>query len=400
MNGLKGGGSGMDAIDTYNAIKHINGMTEESALKVYQAVTPEPVEEKPTRLKTITARELMSTTFAPLVQAVDGLICEGLTFIVSPSKIGKSWLVLLMAYCESEGAPFLGRKTNKSRVIYFALEDSQRRLKNRMQTLNAAVASDGLSFVTKAQALSTGFSEQLEQWLAAEPATPALVIIDTFQMIRGMSKAGANLYQDDYAVVGGLKALADKYHASFVCVHHTNRNKFAADAFDKVSGSNGIMAAADTTLLIERERNSDTATVKFEGRDVFGKDFVIRTTNGRWEMENEDAAAFTDAQRYEAEPLVQLFRLLMTEAQDRGGRWTYSNLQSKGLELLGFQPFVDGRDCALKLNGGLADEIRRNDNILVECGINTTGGKGIRLQKVKPATSFQTAMDTSPTQHT
>lgn len=353
----------------------------------------------PAPLQVISARDLMATTLKPLIQAVDRLICEGLTFLVAASKVGKSWMVLLMALCVANGEPFWGRKTTKCRVIYFALEDSQRRLQQRLQTMSVAGVPDNLSFVTQAQMLDTGFDTQLEQWLLEDTSLPALVIVDTFQKVRGVSKGGTNAYQQDYEVVGALKALADKYHAMIVCVHHTNKNRFATDPYDKISGSTGIMGAADTTILIDRERGTDTATVKYEGRDAWGKDFIIRFNNGVWMLENEDAEAYTTGQRYDAEPLVQLFRLLMAESPG-GGRWTYSNLQAKGLELFGYQPFSDGRDCALKLSDGLADEIRKRDNILVECGVQTTGGKGIRLQEVRPVTAFQTRIATQPSQTT
>lgn len=44
----------------------------------------------------IGATELMGKEFRPLVQPVHGLISEGLTLLVAASKIGKSWLALLM----------------------------------------------------------------------------------------------------------------------------------------------------------------------------------------------------------------------------------------------------------------------------------------------------------------
>jgi len=343
---------------------------------------------KPVPLETTSARDLLGTTFAPLVQAVDRFICEGLTFVTAPSKIGKSWLMLLMARCVANGEPFLDRETTRCRVLYYALEDSKRRLQSRLRTIGVSQVPDNLFFATAAPLLGAGFEEQLTGWLDAEQG-PALVIVDTFQKVRGVSSGRINAYQSDYEVVGKLKKIADQHHAMIVCTHHTNKIKFASDPYDKVSGSTGIMGAADTMIMIERERGADTATVRFEGRDTWGADFIIRFNNGVWELESDDAAAFKAAHNYEAEPIVQLFRQLMAE-NAQGGRWTYGNLQARGLELLGYQPFIDGKDCARILNGGLADDLRKRDGILCETSIRVQGTKGVKIQPIAAITGFQT----------
>ena len=364
-------------------------------------ITP-PWEEPTTeaaQLSVISANELMTKEFPQLIQAVDRFICEGLTFLVAASKIGKSWLVLLMALCVARGTMFLGRATTKCRVIYFALEDSQRRLQGRLQTMGIDDVPDNLFFVTKAEMLDTGFMFQLEAWLTKDTTIPALVIIDTFQKIRGVGKGGQNAYQQDYDVVSKLKGLADRHRAMIVCVHHTNKNKLASDPYDRVSGSTGIMGAADTTILMDRERGTDTATVRFEGRDVYGKDFVIKFQNGMWTLESEDAEAYTAGQRYEEEPLVQLFRLMITE-NPKGGRWTYSDLQQKGYDLLGFHPFSGGRDCSSKLTSGLKDEIRKRDKLIIESGIDAPGGKGVKIQPIGILVAFQTKAPTETTETT
>ena len=347
------------------------------------------------KLEITNAVELMGKEFPPLIQAVDRLICEGLTMLVAASKVGKSWLVLLMAVCVALGKPFLGRQTTKSRVIYFALEDSERRLQSRLRTMSILQIPNNLQFTTKAQMLDTGFLAQVEDWLKLEEG-PSLVIVDTLQKVRGIAKKGVNAYEGDYDVIGGIKALADKYRAMIVCVHHTNKSKNVSDIYDKVSGSTGIMGAADTTVIIDRERGRDTATVHFEGRDVYGDDFVICFENGRWELMHNNAAEFKAEVVYAEDPLVQLFRKLITE-NPSGGRWTYSQIIAIGLDVLGYQPFIDGRDCSSKLSNGLSTALRKRDGILVECGISVGHGRGIKLMQVKPETAFQTVLNAENT---
>ena len=349
----------------------------------------------PPKLDITNAVDLMAKEFPPLIQAVDKLICEGLTMLVAASKVGKSWLVLLMAICVAMGEPFLSRQTTKCRVIYFALEDSERRLQDRLRAMDITYVPDNLQFVTKAQMLGTGFLTQVEGWLQSAEG-PALVIVDTLQKVRGVAKKGVNAYEGDYDVIGGIKALADKHRAMIVCVHHTNKARGVTDIYDKVSGSTGIMGAADTTIIIDRERGQDTATVHFEGRDVYGDDFVIRFENGRWELMHHNALEFRAGAAYEEEPFVQLFRKLITE-NPNGGRWTYNELITMGLDVLGYQPFIDGRDCGTKLSDGLAAELRKRDGILVEWGVKVAHGRGIKLLQVSPTTAFQTIFEAENT---
>lgn len=380
-----------DCTGVYTAAEDFDGLIVHEAKPTIPTEPTIPTVDADTpKLEISTATDLMNKEFPPLIQAVDQLICEGLTMLVAASKIGKSWLVLLMAVCAAQGKPFLGRATTRCRVVYFALEDSERRLQCRLRTMGITEAPENLSFVTKAQMLDTGFVRQVENWLAAEEG-PALVIVDTLQKVRGIAKKGVNTYEGDYDVVGSIKALADKYRAMIVCVHHTNKAKNVTDIFDKVSGSMGIMGAADTTILIDRERGQDVATVHFEGRDVWGDDFVIRFDNGRWELMHNNALEFKAGAVYEEDPLVQLFRRLITE-NPNGGRWTYNQLLTMGLDQLGHQPFIDGKDCANKLTDGLATDLRQRDGILVEWGVAVKHGRGIKLMQVKPSTSFQTVV--------
>jgi len=53
---------------------------------------------------------------------------------------------------------------------------------------------------------------------------------------------------------------------------------------------------------------------------------------------------------------------------------------------------MDGRGCANKLSDGLANELRKRDNLLVEIGVDTTGGKGIRIHQLTPILAFPTRM--------
>ena len=86
-------------------------------------------------LNLISAAELFSMDIKPVEFVIEGLVPVGLVLLASPPKYGKSWLCLDMALSVAMGHDFLGFKTNKSNVIYLALEDRNDRLKQRTTQL-------------------------------------------------------------------------------------------------------------------------------------------------------------------------------------------------------------------------------------------------------------------------
>lgn len=268
---------------------------------VHDAVEMPPAVEPPT-IHAVGAGELAGKTFAPLVEPVKGLIVEGLTLLCGASKIGKSWFVLQMCTAVATGTPFLGRTTVPGSVLYLALEDGERRLKARLRRQNSA-PGDNLQFQTEIITLDGGLLNALDGWILQNPGAK-LVVIDTLQMIRGVIPNRANAYAADVTFMKQLKGFADAHHIAIVAVHHLNKVKAkdVADPFERISGSNGLMATADSTLLITRQRGEDDATVTYTGRDVWGDDFQIRFDDCCWRVCDP---ALLARERYERTPIVQ-----------------------------------------------------------------------------------------------
>ena len=70
-----------------------------------------------TKLETINAEDLQNRTYEPTPFLVDELIPEGLHILAGAPKIGKSFLMLMLCWCVSEGKPFLGFETRQSEVL-------------------------------------------------------------------------------------------------------------------------------------------------------------------------------------------------------------------------------------------------------------------------------------------
>src|SRR5579871_5682190 len=91
-----------------------------------------PTEPRP-RPQGVTAAELQGMTFPAILWVVTGYIGPGLTVLAGKPKLGKSWLALAIAVAVATGGVVLGaRQCARGAVLYAALEDPARRLRDRL----------------------------------------------------------------------------------------------------------------------------------------------------------------------------------------------------------------------------------------------------------------------------
>ena len=88
-----------------------------------------------------------------------------------------------------------------------------------------------------------------------------LVVVDTFQKVRSVVGGKANAFGVDYADAGALKAFADKHGLCLLLVHHLRKMQDDSDPFNRISGTSGILGAADTALVMTRDKRSDAETL-------------------------------------------------------------------------------------------------------------------------------------------
>lgn len=229
--------------------------------------------------------DLMSQAFKPPKWAVPDLIPEGLSILAGKPKTGKSWMGLDYVICVAGGLHALGNiKCEQGTTLYLALEDTDRRLQARCRAvLQGTPMPAGFQYVTDWKRLGEGGEDDLRAWLSVNRATARLVLIDTFQKIRGTRKKDAGIYEDDYRAVALLKALADEFTVPIVIVHHTNKMG-NDDPLLSVSGTAGITGSADTIMVIQREPNDQHAVLYVRGRDVNEQEIAIQFDNetGKW----------------------------------------------------------------------------------------------------------------------
>jgi AAA domain len=234
---------------------------------------------------------LDAQVFPPLAYAVPGLIPEGSALLVGPPKIGKSWLVLTIALAAASGGKALGLDIPERPVFYLALEDSDRRLQDRCRRLLVGDSiPEGFTYQTEVEPGRA--ADTIEAWVHWHQDPPPLVILDTLGKVMPPALLGESSYQRDYRVGTALKRIVDKHPGMTLLVNHHDRKAGAADFVDAVSGTHGLAGAADTIVVLVRDRQESAGVLHVTGRDVAEGEYTVYFRDGAvWELHGGDLEA-------------------------------------------------------------------------------------------------------------
>ena len=269
----------------------------------------------------VSAVELHNTEFTPLEYFVEDILPEGTSILAAAPKCGKSWFVLDLALKLASGELFLGKRTTRTEVLYLALEDSKRRLQDRMNKIQKdRKIPDGVFFLTDIPNLDNGFIQAVDSMLT-EHREIKLIIIDTFQKIRGQAQPRELLYQYDYREMGVLKQFADKRGISLLFVHHTRKMKDKDDPNNMISGSNGISGAVDTVLVMTKTcRDDEDTKLHISGRDVNQNTILIKFDEYSYEWvalgNQQDINAKKEYEEFNNNPVVKTIKHLLNVNND------------------------------------------------------------------------------------
>lgn len=335
-------------------------------------------------------QEVLNTQLKPPKHIVDNLITQGLNLIVGVPKVGKSFFCLQMAVNIATGTQFLGRRTEKTAVIYYALEDkdagvtnSRLRLQQGTEGLKTALkTAEKIDFIYRADDIKSGFLAEMDAQL--DMYDSAVVIIDTLSRVKGITRAGANAFEQDYDAISKLVTVADMHGAALIVVHHANKRKIdrkQEDIFDKINGSQGLRAAADNIIFVDREPNKREVTINAEGRFIEKRAFLAATdAQMRWSVIADNADEYQKAEGYRQNGIVIVLRELFRR-KGESGKATFTELKKLQDELiksgqLKQAAFDSNKDIARPLLEGLAEEIEENEHYTVEPKMIYCGNKG------------------------
>ena len=184
--------------------------------------------------------DLYDEVYKPKTPVIENLLYSGTYLFVGAPKVGKSFFMAQIAYHISKGVDIWDYKVNKGTVLYLALEDDYARLQRRLYTMFGECENDNLYLATQSHQLNDGLDNNV----------------------------------------------------CLLLVHHTRKQQ-SDDCFETISGTNGLLGAADGAFLLQKEkRTSPKATLDAVGRDQQDQRLYLEFNRERciWELikaENE-----------------------------------------------------------------------------------------------------------------
>jgi AAA domain-containing protein len=235
--------------------------------------------------KRTNTNDLMAAIFPPLKAIVPGYVYGGFTVLAGRQKLGKTWLAMDWAVAVATGGVAMGSiDCTQGDVLYIDLENGPRRIQARIKALfpcdQTLPDMARLEWVTEAPQLDKGFIDRLERWRLSVK-DPRLVVIDVLQRIKPPGNKSQNAYESDYSIWAPLQEWATKHGVAVVGLHHTKKGG-ADDPLESLSGSNGLSACADTTIVLDQDQNGRTIYVR--GRDIEESVIAVIFNGGSWSI--------------------------------------------------------------------------------------------------------------------
>ena len=157
--------------------------------------------------------------------------------------------------------------------------------------------------------MNEGLDGELEGFIK-EHKDARLIIIDTLQKVREVG-GDRYSYSSDYEIVTKLKTFSDKYGVCLLVVHHTRKLE-SEDSFDMISGTNGLLGAADGAFIMHKKKRTDnTAVMDIVGRDQPDQELTIEFDRERciWKFQKAE----TELWKQPPNPLLEAINELLTE---------------------------------------------------------------------------------------
>ncbi len=261
--------------------------------------TPPRARHAPKSLKAHTAFEVYNSEFKEPEPIIDSLLYNGLTIFVARPKVGKSWFALQIAIAIANGTSLAGclRVRKPGRVLYIALEESQRRTAPRLRKLTGLSNSlERIGFVYEIDPLMTGGATQIDAHLAEHPCV--LIVVDTFYAFsRQSERKNVDILQADYNQINTLREICEKHGCALLLIHHARKAPGAG--IDVILGTSGVTAACDHIWVLERKTEGD-CLLTITSREIEETTYGMRLENGKpfgWRITGHGLEAGLTAER-------------------------------------------------------------------------------------------------------
>jgi hypothetical protein len=204
--------------------------------------------------------ELMVEHTSPPVPVIHGVLGIGDKMIVSaPSKAGKTWLMLGLAYAVENGSDWMGHKTEKSRVLFVNFELSPEWVTHRARLVYGKSEGDRHPDVLNLKNISMPWEaliSHVKEHIKASGVTYGLIILDPIYKMLGDADENSNGEIADLLNSLGRMCIELGVGAVF-SHHHSKGNKANVDAMDRMAGA-GVWARDPDAIidLVNHEKDN------------------------------------------------------------------------------------------------------------------------------------------------
>jgi len=240
------------------------------------------------------AGDLMSANLADPQYVCRPWVAEGVTLVVGRPKVGKTTLLRQLVHAANTGGEFLSARCQRSEVLFLTLEEGERLMRRKLLDMRlepAALRGVRLEF---AWPLGLDGVARLRVWLKEgrqRAELPALIVIDSLTRYRVPPSDRGNAFMMDYEALKGLADLAKEFPGLCIVVLHHTTKATPDDPVAAISGTYGLVAAADNYLIVLKQ--ADGFRLHAGGRLWLGDatDYELRREDGRWVLAGEWVAA-------------------------------------------------------------------------------------------------------------
>jgi hypothetical protein len=188
---------------------------------------------------------------------VDGWMAVGGTStVVAKPKVGKSTFARNLSLSVARGSDFLGRRTEQGPVIYLALEETERRVREQFRRIGATGEEPIYIYVgpTPAQL----FDDILPHMKSIQPK---LLVLDP--LFRAVRVKDSSAYAEVTNALDPILRLAASTGCHVLVPHHAGKQ--ARETVDSALGSTAIAGTFDSIFVLRK--NDGVRTIEVELRE-------------------------------------------------------------------------------------------------------------------------------------
>ena len=323
------------------------------------------------------------------------------TLIQADPGTGKTAFACAIAAAVSTGSSVCGLPVAiPGDVLMLSVEDDPGVLRGRIEANGGDLGR--IHFLSGASQLRLD-SPEIET--AIQMYRAKLLIFDPLQAFLG-SKIDMFRANETRPVLHRLFDMCARNDCACAIIAHMGKSVLGKSPVNQSLGSVDIPAAMRSVIQIVRNPDFEEECIAVHIKSsnaAMGKSlaFTIGDRGGiRWRgFSDFSLADLADRPKpkkssipYEREPLVSVFRQLITQ-RPAGGFWSYDDVRHTGERLLGYPPFESSRELLVRLDDRFAKKLTLVDGLVVVAKQKQGGVRGIKLIPYQHPESHQTSMN-------